>query len=110
MRNTILASAFLAAAALLPSATPAQAADRKVEVVNSTNQALQEFYASNAKRASWEEDILGTDVLPPGRSISIDIDDGSGACVFDFLAVLEGGRKIEQRGVNVCEVSRFTVR
>ena len=40
----------------------------------------------------------------------INIDDGSGACRFDFLSVLEGGRRIEQRNINVCEISTYTVR
>ncbi|MFZ6761913.1 hypothetical protein [Pseudoroseomonas sp. WGS1072] len=40
----------------------------------------------------------------------IDIDDGSGACCFDFLAVMTNGSRIEKRDVNVCEISRFTVR
>lgn len=110
MRHAVFASALLGAVALLP-APPAQAAeDRRVEVINASGRDLQEFYASNAKRNSWEEDILGSDVLGRGRSIVINIDDGSGACVFDFLAVLDGGRRVEKRGVNVCEVSKFTVR
>jgi hypothetical protein len=57
-----------------------------------------------------EEDILGRNVLPSGRSIVINIDDGSGSCRFDFLAVLEGGRRVEQRDFNVCRGSRFVVR
>lgn len=108
MRHVLIATALLAGAAMLPAI--AEAADRRVEVINASNREMREFYASNAKRGSWEEDILGEDVLPPGRSVTIDIDDGSGACRFDFLAVLDGGRKVEQRNVNVCEVSRFTVR
>jgi hypothetical protein len=103
MRLAMIASALLAAAVAMPSI--AKAADRRVEVVNASRQDLREFYASNTKRGSWEEDILGEDVLPPGRSITINIDDGSGACRFDFLAVLDGGRKVD-----VCEISRFTVR
>ncbi|MBO1074721.1 hypothetical protein [Roseomonas marmotae] len=106
MRHALIAAAALLAALSAPSI--AQAADRRVEVVNASKQELREFYASNAKRSSWEEDILGEDVLPPGESIVID--DGSGACNFDLLAVLDGGRKVERRNVNVCEISRFTVR
>lgn len=108
MRHALTVAFLLATTALSPSM--AEAADRRVEVVNASSREMREFYASNVKRGSWEEDILGEDVLPPGRSITIDIDDGTGACRFDFLAVLDGGRKVEQRNVNVCEISRFTVR
>jgi hypothetical protein len=108
MRHALIATALLAGAAMLPAI--AEAADRRVEVINASNRDMREFYASNTKRGSWEEDILGEDVLPAGESITIDIDDGSGACRFDFLAVMDGGRKVERRNVNVCEISRFTVR
>ncbi|MBC9206846.1 hypothetical protein IBL26_08360 [Roseomonas aerophila] len=110
MRPTLLTATFLAAAALMPFAPAAGAADRRVEVVNASGRTMMEFYASNTNRSSWEEDILGNDVLPSGRSVVINIDDGSGACRFDVLAVLDGGRRVEQRNINVCEVSRHTVR
>jgi hypothetical protein len=110
MRHALLTAAFLGAASLLPFASPAEAADRRVEVVNASGRTMTEFYASNTNRSSWEEDILGNDVLPAGRSVTINIDDGSGACRFDFMAVLDGGRRVEQRNINVCEVSRHTVR
>lgn len=110
MRQNILAATFFAAAAMLSFAAPAGAADRRVEIVNASGRTMMEFYASNVSRSSWEEDILGNDVLRAGRSVVINIDDGSGACRFDFLAVLDGGRRVEQRDVNVCEISRYTVR
>jgi hypothetical protein len=98
-------------AVLLPTvALPAAAADRKVELVNASRTTIVEFHASNTDRASYEEDILGKDVLEPGQSITIDIDDGTGACKFDFLTVMQGGRKIERRGVDVCEISTYTIR
>lgn len=107
MRHAFFA-ALIGAATLLPAL--AEAADRRVEVVNASGREMREFYASNTKRSNWEEDILGQDVLPAGRSIVINIDDGTGACRFDLLAVLDGGRRVEQRNVDVCEISRFTVR
>jgi hypothetical protein len=98
-------------AVLLPmAALPAAAADRKVELVNASRTTIVEFHASNANRSSYEEDILGKDVLEPGQSITIDIDDGTGACKFDFLTVMQGGRKIERRDVDVCEISTYTIR
>jgi hypothetical protein len=111
MRRNLLAAALLAAFGLSDAASSgAMAQDRRVEVVNSSGRTLREFYASNVNRTSWEEDILGNNVLPSGRSIVINIDDGSGSCRFDFLAVLEGGRRVEQRDFNVCRGSRFVVR
>lgn len=110
MRRNLLAAAVVAVAGFIDFTSPAMAQDRRVEVVNQSGRTMREFYASNINRSSWEEDILGRNVLPSGRSIVINIDDGSGACRFDFLAVLEGGRRVEQRDFNVCRGSRFVVR
>ncbi len=108
MRHVLLA-ALLGAATLVPGLAQA-AEDRRVEVVNASGRELREFYASNTQRSNWEEDILGRSTVPNGRSVVINIDDGTGACRFDILAVLDGGRRVEQRNVNVCEISTFTVR
>lgn len=94
--------------ALVPDTASAQ--DRRVRIINAGNITVNSFYASNAQRKSWEEDILGNSVLAPGQSVMININDGSGACMFDFRAVLADGRKIEQYGMNVCQISSWTVR
>jgi hypothetical protein len=88
----------------------AAAADRRVRIINDSNVTLNSFYASNARRRSWEEDILGKSVLPAGRSVMINIDDGTGACIFDFKAVLATGRTVEAYGLNVCQITSWTVR
>jgi hypothetical protein len=88
----------------------AAAADRRVRIINDSNVTLSRFYASNAGRRSWEEDILGNSVLPAGHSVVININDGSGACMFDFKAVLSDGRTIESYGMNVCQITAWTVR
>ena len=112
----VIASRFVAAGLF---ATPvfalsvpdiAAAADRRVRIINNSNATLSQFYASNANRRSWEEDILGSSVLPAGGSVMINIDDRSGACVFDFKAVLANGRTIEAYGMNVCQITSWTVR
>ena len=101
---------FLATFACTLSAPDlASAQDRRVRIVNGTNTTLTHFYASNTNRRSWEEDILGKSVLPAGRSVMINIDDGSGACMFDFRAVLANGRTVEAYGMNVCRITSWTV-
>jgi hypothetical protein len=37
----------------------------------------------------------------------INIDDGTGYCVFDFRAVFEDGEVLEKFGNNVCELAEF---
>ncbi|MGJ3262705.1 MAG: hypothetical protein ACFE0R_05650 [Salinarimonas sp.] len=98
--------ALLLALALASGAALAQ--NREVTIVNETGVTMTHFYASNVDRTSWEEDILGNDVLQSGYSVPIDIDDGSGQCLFDFRALFADGDEIVDEAVNVCEIGTFT--
>jgi hypothetical protein len=82
-----LALVFLAA-----GVSNAWALDRHVQINNETSYDIVEFYASNVGTNDWEEDILGSDTLPAGQSVMINIDDGRGYCKFDFLAVFRRWR------------------
>ncbi|MBS0211692.1 MAG: hypothetical protein JSR26_00745 [Proteobacteria bacterium] len=104
----MFAAALLALVCGVVSSSPAHAADRHVKVVNGTHYTIVRFFASSADSESWEEDILGDNVLKPGQSARINIDDGSGACIFDFKAVFSDGDSLVRRGVNVCEISTYT--
>ncbi len=94
--------------ALLLVAGASHAADRNVDIVNKTGLTMIHFYASNAGTDSWEEDILGHDKLADGDTQPVDINDGTGACKFDFKAVFEGGASSVKSGINVCQISSFT--
>ena len=49
------------------------------------------FYASDSRVTGWEEDMLGRSTLAPGQQL-INIDDGSGACLYDFKAEFTNGQ------------------
>jgi len=98
----------IAALALVALPAVASAQNRVVEIVNSTGVTMMEFYASNIGDSSSTYDILGADVLESGYSVDVDIDDGSGQCLFDFRAVFADGDEVIDEGVNVCEISVFT--
>lgn len=106
--------AFALAAAVAPVlaglALPAQALDRRVRIVNETGYTIVRFYGSNKGSTSWEEDILGSEVLRSGQSVVINFNDNSGYCIFDFRAEFEDGDVLEKTGVNVCEIGTFTYR
>lgn len=85
----------------------AMAADRSVNIINSTSMTIKMFFASNVDVKKWEEDILGDDVLRPGESIGINIDDGTGHCTFDFRALLSDGSEIVKHDINVCRIGEF---
>ncbi len=98
--------ALLAACILI--AGTAHAADRHVDIVNKTGMTMTHFFASNSGSRSWEEDILGRDTLADGDTVTVDIDDGTGACKFDFKAVFDNGQSLERGNIDVCKVTTFT--
>lgn len=93
----------------LPGLSAAQAQDRHVRVINASPRSLVSFYASNIWRPGWEEDIFGLGTLPPGQSILINIDDGTGYCRFDLKAVFSNGAEVVRYNVNVCGVESWTI-
>lgn len=103
-----------ASAAAKPAAPMAAAStvavdnqDRRVNIVNQTRFTIMEFYASSVGQNNWQEDILGANVLPAGRSVVVNIDDGTGYCLYDLKAVFEDGDEAIKYRVNVCEISTF---
>ena len=100
-------AAGLALALLAVSTMSASALDRRVQINNRTSYDIIEFYASNTGTSDWQEDILGNDILPSGSSVMINIDDGSGYCKFDFLAVFDDGEQLVSSDNNVCELAEF---
>jgi len=112
MTRTILAARGVAIAALvglfiLVNVAPSQAENRRVRIINETSWTMVEFYASNVGADTWEEDILGYDVLPSGDSVMINIDDGTGYCLYDFRAVFADGDVLVRERVDVCEISSY---
>lgn len=102
------ASLALALAVVAATTISAAALDRRVRIINDTSYDIIYFYASNTGTNSWQEDILGRDILPAGYNVVINIDDGTGYCKYDFKAVFEDGEELTDYGINVCEVSSFT--
>ncbi len=100
--------AVLAAALSLAAALPAAALDRRVTIINNTGYTIVNFFGSNTGTNSWEEDILGRDVLPSGSSVVVNFNDGTGYCMFDFLAIFDDGEQLVRERVNICEISTFT--
>jgi len=89
-------------------ASPVVAQNRVVTIINQTGYVMVEFYGSNKGTTSWEEDILGYDVLGGYDSVNINFDDDTGYCIFDFKAVFSDGDEIVTKGINVCEIPTFT--
>lgn len=83
--------------------------DRNVTVVNGTRTTVRELYGSRVTTTSWEEDVLGADVLPAGQQRRVNWDDNSCECLYDLKAVLVNGAEIIRRRFNVCTESTWTI-
>tara|TARA_R110000782_G_scaffold107080_1_gene195468 strand:+ start:1343 stop:1747 length:405 start_codon:yes stop_codon:yes gene_type:complete len=81
--------------------------DRRVLIINATGVTMTHFYASNSGENDWQEDILGQDVLRNGASVKVNIDDGSGACIYDFKARFADDDELERYRINVCQISEY---
>lgn len=107
IRSTVLAACMTGLIAL-GAVTQASAADRHVVIKNKTSYTMVRFYASRSSTSDWEEDILGDSVLRSGKSVRINIDDGTGACIYDFKAVFSNGNEATRGKINVCEIGEYT--
>jgi hypothetical protein len=79
--------------------------NRDVRLINQTGDVVMYLYWSNTNEQNWGDDQLGQNVLPAGNSWDVTIDDGTGTCDFDIMAVTQGGRQVVHNGVNVCAVT-----
>lgn len=101
-------AAVAAPPAAMPMVQSKDGYDRHVTIKNRTGWTMLRFYASDSRSDDWEEDILGSDVLESGQDVRINIDDGSGACIYDFKAEFTNGQELTRSRINVCEVSEYT--
>jgi hypothetical protein len=114
LRNILtagLALSVLALAGCVDTGTTytSSGANRHVTVTNASYATITNFYGSSVGASTWEEDILGSSVIPPGASVDINFDDGTGSCMFDFKAVFADGSTAVEQGINVCTTSGVTV-
>ena len=81
--------------------------NRRVRIHNQTGWTMTHFYASDSRVDDWEEDMLGSSVLGAGSSVTMNIDDGSGACLYDFKARFTNGQELTRMRINVCEIADY---
>jgi hypothetical protein len=104
--STRFISAVLAAATLVAAFGVADAKDRRIRIKNDTGQDIVALSASSAE-SGWSGQVLGS--LAAGKAAMATIDDGSGACVYNFSAQLANGGSASMPGVNVCDLSVFSI-
>lgn len=76
---------------------------------NATASTMTALHLSVPSTNSWEEDILGVDVVEGGESVDVTIDDDLEDCNYDIRANFDDGTHIDVRNVNFCELEGETI-
>jgi hypothetical protein len=100
--STLVIAALLAATSLMPAF-----ADSRVRIHNNTGLTLYRFYSTNSGATKWGSDVMGSSVLPSGRSMSLNFANSKGYCLFDFRAIFDNGVELTRANVNVCEIGDY---
>jgi len=95
-----------AALTLIPAS--AFADDLVFKLENKSSYVVTELYASPSNVRSWEEDILGTDVLGSDETVNVTIADGRRTCEYDLRIVFDDGDVIEDT-TDLCETGQYTI-
>jgi hypothetical protein len=108
VRTALITSAI--AAPFLPLMAHRAWADKAdFWVYNNSEANITRLYVSESTRDTWEDDILGEDVLASGASIRIAFQNESSTnCHYDILAVFSDGQVVEDYRVDVCSSQGYT--
>jgi len=98
---------LMLASLAVATTTSALADPRDFTLVNQTDGIITHLYVSAVNTSSWEEDVLGRDILSPGESVDIYFTGGSD-CVYDIKVLVLDGREGYLYGVNLCTTSTVT--
>lgn len=105
--KSVLRSAFVALC-LSFTVVPAFAQDLVFDLNNRSVADLMYFYASPIDVQSWEDDILGNDILYAGESAQITIADGRTQCDYDLRMEFDDGDVLEDTA-DLCELGSYTI-
>lgn len=109
MMKQVLAGACGAAALFMSFGAAAQSESITFDLANDTSYTLTHLYISVPSTNSWEEDILGAQVVGAGETVEVTIDDGLEDCQYDLRADFSDGDSIRVARVNLCESDGETI-
>ena len=110
MKRLLFAGAALAASMAFAVGASAQTTEPvHFTIDNATSSTMTSLHLSVPSTNSWEEDILGVDVVGAGESVDVTIDDNLPDCNYDMRADFDDGSHIDVRNVNFCELEGETI-
>jgi hypothetical protein len=80
-------------------------------LVNNTGYQINKVFVSPASSNSWQEDVLGRDVLNNGKSVNIKFHRSTPGCKWDLKVVYtDDGSSAVWKGFNICAISKITIK
>jgi hypothetical protein len=103
IRNLLNPLAILPIVAVMMAALPARADVRNFTMVNDSSEPILSLHVSSVSTDSWEDDILGADMLGKDDSLPITFESGvQGRCMYDVKVVVPSGDDVIASGINLC--------
>lgn len=109
IRLAALAVTLLLATAAFTMVGSAPAGPQDFTLHNSIGSTIFEVYVSPSDEESWEEDVLGEDVLAHGESVEITFDRPASEADWDLKVVDEDGRSYVWKNLDLTTISEVTI-
>lgn len=103
---TAFGCSLATAAAVL--AGPSFAEGRDMTIINDTDFEIVQLFGARKGLDVWGDDLLAGEPIGAFSERVIDFDDGSGYCLFSFMAVFDDGEALVSEDINVCDLTMFT--
>ncbi|MBL1435973.1 MAG: hypothetical protein COB08_007220 [Rhodobacteraceae bacterium] len=108
-RYILVFGAFLAGCSAAPAPSLPDGKNRVVDIVNTAETPLQ-FTAVSAERRGLVRQPGFMREVAAQYYLTLNFDDGSGACLFDFRAKFSGGQVAEAKRFDTCAETSWVVR
>lgn len=105
MTRLVSLAAALSVAAL--SAAPAIAQSYGIRFQNNSGAVVYRIYYSPSDNPSWENDLLGANVLQPGQHLDVTLQNVSN-CYYDLLVEFQNGSSFTDV-VDLCTIGRYVI-
>jgi len=104
--------AAVVSAALTLAIVPASAfaGQQDFTIVNKTGYTFKNIHVSEANNNSWDEDVLGRDVLENGESLDVSFGKSEKTCIWDMKVTYDDGETAVWEDLNLCKISKLTLR
>jgi len=101
LRSFVTCVAFVLLALNQPGLVLA-AGEQDFFLVNETGDTVMRAFVSRSTTNSWEEDVLGSSVLPNGNRHWVSFSRNYRGCLFDIKVELSSGRTLTKWNQNLC--------